>query len=77
MSDVVSNFDFLNNFEDLDDLSLSQALDRYEITEANLGDFNDIDFGDFDLLSKLKVRRFSTENVFSPLKNPESMISNN
>lgn len=35
MSDAVSNFDFdfLTNLEDLDDLSLSQALDRYEITE--------------------------------------------
>lgn len=70
MSDVVSNLDFhfLINFEDLDDLSFSQALNRYEITEENLGDFNDIDFGDFDLLSKHENAEISDEKRFQSVK---------
>lgn len=70
MSDVVSNLDFhfLINFEDLDDLSLSQALNRYEITEENLGDFNDIDFGDFDLLSKHENAEISDGKRFQSVK---------
>ena len=47
MSDVVNNFnfEFLSNFDDLDDLSLSQAVDKYELAEISSGEFDDIDFG--------------------------------
>lgn len=58
----------MTNFEDLDDLSSSQALDRYKVTEANLGYFNDINFGDFDLLSKHENVEISDGKRFQSVK---------
>lgn len=68
MSDVVNNFnfEFLSNFDDLDDLSLSQAVDKYELAEISSGEFDDIDFGQFgmsteDLISgSLENKRFGS-----------------
>ncbi|XP_033741792.1 zinc finger MYM-type protein 2-like [Pecten maximus] len=66
MSDFVKNFDydFLNDFDDLDDVTLSQVLDRYEISEnLDLG-LEDYSFGSFNV-ELLKEGPEPTENTKS------------
>ena len=68
MSDVVRDFnmDSFHNFEDLDDITLSQALDKYELCSITQTEFDDVNYGVFEIESDASLS--SIEGVLRFIK---------